>query len=61
MFKLNNLIISGTEVYSVPTPPRPRFASEPADGAAGRRTERPSALLLHTLAVGGLPLPGRRR
>jgi hypothetical protein len=62
MFKLNDLIISGLEVYSVPIPPPPR-PSLPGTGAAAavlRRHSLSMGLLLHTLAVGGLPLPGRR-
>jgi hypothetical protein len=65
MFRLDNLIISGLEVYSVPQPP-PASRDVPADA------ERPPAehgagllraLLVHTFAVGGLSLPwtGRGR
>jgi hypothetical protein len=64
MFKLDNLIVSGLEVYSLPEAPRPRpvtdgDARERPDGAGGRSLLR--ALLVHTFAVGGLPLPGSGR
>ncbi|HEX9841458.1 MAG TPA: hypothetical protein VGC20_01860 [bacterium] len=65
MYKLDNLIISGFEVYSLPEPPRPSVAeaSAPAHPAPDSGTGLLRALLVHTLAAGALPLPlpARRR
>ncbi|HKI98852.1 MAG TPA: hypothetical protein VKB51_10300 [bacterium] len=62
MFKLQNLIISGMEVYSPPQTPSVQALRDlpRPEKSVRRKVSAPSGLLLHTLAVGGLPLPWRR-
>lgn len=59
MHKLGNLIISGTEVYTLPQLPAAHTRLEDREAAPRRRTAL-RELLLHTLAAGALPLPGRK-
>lgn len=65
MWKLNNLVIAGSEVFTLPTPlsPEALYEASRLDAGKPRRRRRNASLLLHTLAVGALPLPvpGRRR
>lgn len=62
MWKLNNLVIAGSEVFNLPTPPSPQALYEASQAAANDRGRRQLnlGLLLHTLAVGGLPVPKRK-
>jgi len=61
MYKLDNLIISGFEVYNVPQPLGRALTEREPPRRAPRGAGLLQTLLMHTLAVGGLPLPASPR